>query len=126
MRRQAFSVIALLLGIYFIVALSRDLLELLSARERLLKEQTEVMKLEQEQQELAEQLGYVMSDEFVEKEAREKLLMGKPGEVVMLLPPEDEQTGQGGSIPAKSDLASGEAEELANWEKWAKLFGFYK
>jgi len=125
MRRQVFRILALLVGIYFIVSLSRDILELLSARERLVKEQTEVDKLTQEQQKLAEQLGYVMSDEFVEKEAREKLLMGKPGEVVMLLPP-DEQARKGGSVTAKSDLASGEARELANWEKWVRLFGFYK
>ena len=125
MRRQIASALALLVGIALIIALSRDLVKLLSARGRLVREQNEVQKLEQEQQELAQKLGDVMSEEFVEKEAREKLLMGKPGEVVVLLPPE-ERTGEGGVASTKSDLASGEAEELANWKKWAQLFGFFK
>lgn len=122
MRRQAFSILALLLGIYFIVALSRDLLDLLSKRERIFQEEAEVTKLEQEQRELAEKLQYVSGDEFVEKEAREKLLMGKPGEVVMLLPPENDQTGQTGPISDKDQ--SSVNEESANWKKWAQVFGF--
>ncbi len=123
MRRQVFSILVVLVGIYFIIALSRDLVELLSARERLEREQSEVERLSQEQQKLAEQLGYVMSDEFVEKEAREKLLMGKPGEVVMLLPPEEEKVGQEGLTQVKE---SSKVKELANWQKWIQLFGFYK
>ena len=124
MRRQAFSILALLLGIYFILALSRDLLDLLSKRERILQEEVEVKKLEQERRDLAEKLQYVSGDEFVEKDAREKLLMGKPGEVVMLLPPDNDQTGQAGPISDKDQSSA--KEDLANWEKWAQLFGFFK
>ncbi len=124
MRRQAFSILALLFGIYFILALSRDLLDLLSKRERILQEEAEVKKLEQEQRDLAEKLQYVSGDEFVEKEAREKLLMGKPGEVVMLLPPDNDQTGQAGPTSDKDQNIA--KEDLANWEKWAQLFGFFK
>ncbi|OGY17782.1 MAG: hypothetical protein A2900_06075 [Candidatus Chisholmbacteria bacterium RIFCSPLOWO2_01_FULL_50_28] len=124
MRRQAFSILALLLGIYFIVALSRDLLDLLSKRERIIQEEAEVAKLEQEQRDLAEKLQYVSGDEFVEKEAREKLLMGKPGEVVMLLPPDNDQTGQAGPTSDKDQNSA--KEDLANWEKWAQVFGFFR
>jgi cell division protein FtsB len=121
-RRQIFTAIAVLLGTYLTIALSKDLLGLLSARERIAKEQEEVTRLEEEQQELASELEYVSSEEFVEREAREKLLMSKPGEVVVLLPEEDGEKEE----PASYE-GSGEAKkELANWEKWIQLFGFYK
>ena len=76
-----------------------------------------VKKLEEEQQALGKELEYALSDEFVEKEARDKLLMAKPGEVVVILPPYDEVT-------SSSDLVFDEdrKEELENWEKWVRLF----
>ena len=119
-RTHSLVVLALLLGTFFIITFSRDLLDLMSSRERIAKEQAEVAQLEEEQQELASQLDQVMSDEFVEKEAREKLLLSKPGETVVILPP-NEQTGEQESFQNNQD---GE-EKLANWEKWAQLFGFF-
>jgi cell division protein FtsB len=117
-RRQIFSIIAVFLGAYLTIALSRDLLGLLSARERIAEEQEEVSRLEEEQQELASELEYVVSEEFVEEEAREKLLMRKPGEVVILLPEEE------GEQVDKVDQVEEVDKELANWERWAELFGF--
>lgn len=115
-RRQVISVIAVLLGAYFTIVLSRDLLELLSARERIAGEQEKVTSLENEQQELASQLEYVMSEEFVEREAREKLLLSKPGETVVLVDEED------GEWVEKSEQVEEVDRELANWEKWVRLF----
>ena len=119
-RTHSLVVLALLLGTFFIITFSRDLLDLMSSRERIAKEQAEVAQLEGEQQELASELNQVMSDEFVEKEAREKLLLSKPGETVVILPP-NERAGEQESSQNNQD---GE-EKLANWEKWAQLFGFF-
>ncbi|MCH7952219.1 septum formation initiator family protein [Patescibacteria group bacterium] len=114
-RRRAFSVVVILLGAFLTIVLSKELLELLSAQERIAKEQEAVSRLEKEQQELASQLEHVTSEEFVEKEAREKLLMRRPGEMVVLLPEEDQvDTAEKGEQEVD--------ENLANWEKWAKLF----
>ena len=121
-RRQIFTALAVLLGAYLIIVLSKDLLGLLSARERIGREQGEVTRLEEEQQELASELEYVTSEEFVEREAREKLLMSKPGEVVVLIPEEEDE--EVGKVEEPFDSAQG--RELANWEKWFQLFGFYK
>jgi cell division protein FtsB len=114
-RKQIFNILPILVGILLIISLSRDLQQLLEARERIEKEQEEVEFLEAEQQELAQELEYVMSDEFVEKEAREKLLMSRPGETVILLPSEGEnETDQ--------DNDQDDEKRLANWEKWIQLF----
>src|SRR3989337_2335861 len=119
-RTHSLVVLALLLGTFFIITFARDLLDLLSSRERIAKEQAEVAQLEGEQQDLASELNQVMSDEFVEKEAREKLLLSKPGETVVLLPP-DEHAGEKDSSQNSQDSE----EKFANWEKWAQLFGFF-
>ncbi len=118
MRRQAISVIGILIGIVLIVSLSRDVQRLLSTRDRMVKEYSDVLQLEQEQQDLAIELNYVVSDEFVEQEARDKLLLAKPGEVVIILPPYEEST-------ATSDLVFEPLErnqDRSNWRKWVELF----
>lgn len=60
---------------------------------------------------LKERLHYVQTDEFIEKEAREKLGMVKEREHIVLIPPVKEE------IKSKQ-----EKEKLPNWEKWKKLF----
>ena len=47
---------------------------------------SELSSLEKENKKLAEDLGYKTSREFVEKEAREKLFMGLPGEKILIIP----------------------------------------
>lgn len=117
MRRQLLRGIAILLGAYFIVSLSRDVSELLESQERIIKQEEGVNKLEQEQEELVQELEYVMSEEFVEKEARDKLLMSRPGEEVYVLPELDKSESVGGV-----DSVDGDVRKLANWEKWLRLF----
>ncbi len=67
----------------------------------------------QENKRLKQQLIKVKSKDFIETEARNKLLMVKPGESGVILP-----SNIGSS---KSALPS---PELPNWQKWLNLFGF--
>lgn len=115
-QRELIWAALVLLGIYLIISLSRDLLEVMSSRERLVREQQEVLEFEKQQQELAAGLNKVLSEEFIEKEAREKLLMGKPGEIAVVIPQEE----KGG----KDESQAKDEEELENWQKWFKVFGF--
>ncbi len=112
--RRILGPLGILIGIVLIISLSRDISELLEARDRLVGEQLEVARLEAEQQKLATELENVMSDEFVEREAREKLLMSKADEVVVILPEVDEAKN--------AEKEEEEERELANWEKWVALF----
>ncbi len=112
--RRILGPLGILVGIVLIISLSRDISELLEARDRLVEEQLEVARLEAEQQKLATELENVMSDEFVEREAREKLLMSKADEVVVILP-------EGNGVKQEKGVEE-EERELANWEKWMALF----
>jgi cell division protein FtsB len=71
--------------------------------------QLEKLKIKNEK--LKSELEYVKSPEFVEKEAREKLGLGRPGEEVWILP----------SISANQPPIS-ENQDKPNWERWWELF----
>ena len=59
---------------------------------------------------LKERLYFVNTDEFIEKQAREKLGMVKQGEYIVLAPPAQEKSKV---VPIDTD---------PNWKKWWKLF----
>jgi len=71
-------------------------------------------KLAAEQKQLLEKKAYFQSPEFVEEEARNKLNMAKPGETVVILPPNLAQVLGREEKPA--------APEIPNWRKWWNLF----
>ena len=60
---------------------------------------------------LKEHLFYVKTDQFVEEEAREKLLMSRPGEYIVLAPT---------STPLNQEKI--EINTNPNWRKWWELF----
>ena len=57
-------------------------------------------------------LSYVQTQEFIEKEARDKLFMIKPNESIVL----DSEDIQ------KKDKSSDVKQNKPNWEKWVELF----
>lgn len=60
---------------------------------------------------LKEHLFYVKTNQFVEEEAREKLLMSRPGEFIVIAPT---------STPLNDEKI--EIETRPNWQKWWELF----
>ena len=60
---------------------------------------------------LKERLFYVKTDRFVEEEAREKLLMSRPGEYTVIAPT---------SAPLAKEKI--EIDTKHNWRKWLELF----
>ena len=72
----------------------------------------ELAEVQAEQEKLKAQLEYVQSDEFVEREAREKLGYGKEGETLLVLP--NQNSTQYSEKSAQ--------EEGPNWRKWWKLY----
>ena len=74
--------------------------------------QIRLEKARLENQRLTQKLAEIQSDEFVERETREKLGLGKPGETILILP--DQNSTQ---YSEKSTQ-----EEKPNWKKWADLW----
>jgi len=85
----------------------------LKERINLIKEtENKVIEEEKFQENLERELAQAESDVYIEKQAREKLNMGKDGEIVVLLP-----------TPVLSPSPTAVPDDRsANWQKWMRLF----
>ncbi|MFA5925423.1 MAG: septum formation initiator family protein [Parcubacteria group bacterium] len=82
--------------------------------------QTQVKKLNQENGELNNLIAYFSTQEFQEKEAREKLNLQKENEQMVVLRKESENTDQ--KPATENDLSSPKDDTSPNWQKWLKFF----
>jgi len=114
MARRIIGFTILIIGISLIINLSRDILRLLKAGDQIKLAEQKVEKLKKEQKEILEKHQYYQSEEFIEEEARNKLGFSRPGETVVILPPNVSQI-----LGRKEEKP---AEEIPNWKKWFKLF----
>ena len=76
------------------------------------KSQLKLEQMKQEQENLKRELARVESFEYIEKQARDKLNMGRVGEAVMILPP----------ITPKVYPTPTPIDQSSNWEKWLRVF----
>ena len=98
-------------GLALIISLSKNILRLLKASEEIKITEQKFQELKQNNQELKAQLHYYQSDEFVEQEARNKLNMSRPNEVVIVLP-----------FNPSEKLHRPDHHDPPNWQKWWQLF----
>lgn len=114
MRNRLIQLVVIILGLCLIVKLSKDILRLLKAGEQIRLAEQRVLQLEKEKKELSEKRQYYYSQDFIEEEARNKLNMARPGETIVILPPNLEE------LLGRQKLK--QALELPNWKRWWKLF----
>jgi cell division protein FtsB len=110
------------LGILLMINLSRGILGLLKAKERIRQAEVRVEKLTAQKQALEEQVKYQLSEGYAEEEIRDKLGMAKPGEVVVILPEITPQV-----ISHRLQEVTPEDETLGNqpnWQRWLEVLGF--
>lgn len=107
--------IAILVGMYLIISLSKSLIDAWR-RERRIEEAQETLSSEKKKfDELTLKKKEVESQEFIEKQAREKLLLGKPGESQVII---DQLL-----LEALEGTKSAETlDNRPNWQKWWDLF----
>jgi len=113
-RKKALQIVIIIVGISLIVNLTRDILRLLKAGERVELAEGKVEEAKQARNLLLEKKEYYVSEEFIEEAARDKLNMARPGETIVVLPPNlAEVVGRKEKEPV---------QELPNWKKWWSLF----
>lgn len=116
-KKRIFRILILALGFYFIVSLVQQTLSLWRAEERIRMAQRKVEEARKKNEELAERLRYVQSDEFIEREARDKLRMGKEGETIVVVPKD--------VIEKEVERVKKEKErpeKIPNWRLWKEAF----
>jgi len=85
---------------------------------------SEIERLEGNNQDLANLIEYFQQESFLEKEARLKLNLKKPGEKVVIVPKGEEEVGSltpnewGVKLPTEEEIQ----KEEPNWLKWWRYF----
>ncbi len=112
--KKVISLIIIVLGVGLIVTLSRDILHLLGADDRIHQAQLKVEELAQENLKLKELKEYYQSEEFIEEHARNKLNLAREGETIVILPPNVEEL-----VGFKEEK---KPPQIPTWKKWWQLF----
>ena len=95
----------------------RNISKIGSIYKKIEDKEADVRKLEEENQNLERKVEEVTSDDYIEKQIRDKLGLAKEGEIVLVLPEPE--------VLKKFAPKIEEEEEILpdpNWKKWIKLF----
>src|SRR3989344_887004 len=87
-RKRLISILFLFIGIFLLGNLAQGIFDAWRGRERIQKMRQDLQEIARENETLQQEIQYYQSDEFVEKEAREKLNLVRPGETVIIVPEE--------------------------------------
>lgn len=105
--------IAIIASVIIINNLARSIYDLWHKKDLIGKAEQELIRQKQENKKLKSELSYVESREFVEREARDKLLLVRPGEQQVLIPQD---------LIKESKSSDKEDKNEPNWRRWLKLF----
>jgi len=111
MKKITFIIIIVIL-LLVINGLLHSIWDIWQKKDVVLQAQNTLSAEKQENQRLKSAFSYSQTQEFIEKEARDKLFMVKKGEQKVLIPKELKSGDE--------NLAVG--ENLPNWKKWFQLF----
>jgi cell division protein FtsB len=103
----------LIIGIILLVRLVNNISRLISVGGRVTGEEQKLAYAQLLNKQLKNELQEAQTPQFMEREAREKLGYGKPGEVVLVIP--DQYQASNPKLQATTD-------NTPNWIKWRKLY----
>lgn len=117
--RRVITIGFIVVLLIILISLSRSFYQTVSLIVNQNKINKEILQLKEEQDSLTNSLEEKESNEYVEKAARDKLLMIKPEEKMVILP---QNSNQESSISkAESGLNSSALTNLPNPQKWLRL-----
>lgn len=106
-------------GLIILLAISvfRNIERTIRIKNQIEAEKTKLAKIQAENDKLVEELAQTQTSNFIEKEVRNKLGLGKEGEAIVVLPDSEILKKLAPQIPTYSDTLPD-----PNWVKWKKLF----
>lgn len=110
--------ILIFLCFIFGLSLIKSISKVNQAKKRVASAKAKVEKLGQENEKLEVELKKMQSDEFSQKQLRDKLGLAKEGEIVVVLPDKEVLKGLVPEIPEEEDVLPDPI-----WKRWFKLFG---
>lgn len=112
--KRTWFILAILFSLYLIVSLSRSIWQLYKAGDQVFEAEKVKQAEVSRNLELKKELEASKSGDFVERAARDKLNMARPGEVALIVPDVKKQEN--------SEQENKIIVEEANWRKWIRLF----
>src|SRR3989338_1957933 len=109
MKKILFIIVVVML-VVIINNLAYSIYDIWQKKDFVMQAQKELDFQKQENQRLKSALSYSQTQEFIERQARDKLFMVKKGEQRILLPQESEKEAQENK------------DNLPNWKQWLNLF----
>ncbi|MBI5613460.1 septum formation initiator family protein [Candidatus Gottesmanbacteria bacterium] len=106
----------LVLSFVAIVSLTRSIVVTIAKRKIVEERKAVQQEVQKKNEELVKQSALVESEYFVEREAREKLGLGREGESVVLLSPSATEPGIAAPVPEAVQ------ETKSNFRLWWELF----
>lgn len=115
MRKRTVYIVTACLFLALLYGLVKQLTDSLKAGRRLEMEMEELSRLQQKNTELRKRLAAVESSQFIEKVARDKLNLARPGETMVIISQEEIDK----VLYPKREVTP---IPLSNWQGWLKLF----
>lgn len=112
--KRIFFIITILASIFIINNLIQSIYTLWSKKQLVLNMKNEAEKEIEENKELKKKLNIVEKPQFIEKEARDKLFLAKPGDEIVVLSEKD--------LKASQEVKPKPKDTRPNWRKWWELF----
>jgi len=110
---KSFIIFLIIIFVLVIVALGRESYRYFKVNQEIRDLEKRIEALEISNEELSRMQEYFQSEEFLEKEARLKLNLTKPGESLIIVKKTEEAEGE-------QEIAI--AKEISNIQKWWKYF----
>ena len=98
-------------GLVLVWRIGANVARLYKAGERVEEASRELVEAQEKNRGLKEKLAEVQTPRFMEREVREKLGYGKPGEIELVLPDE--------VMPSSAKASEG---RQPNWVRWRRLY----
>lgn len=115
---KAINYTVLLVSLILAFSLFQNIYQTTKAEERLESAQARLDILKVEQIKLKSELAEVLSQEYQEKQARDKLGLAKQGEIVLVLPEDEVLRTLSPRIEREQKLTLPDP----NWKQWLNLF----
>ncbi|MBU1017310.1 MAG: septum formation initiator family protein [Patescibacteria group bacterium] len=117
MNKKTFIIFAII-SVFSMYSLSKTIGDIYQKSKRIKDIKNEVASLEKENEGLSKELAYKSSREFVEKEAREKLFMGFPGEKILIIPQNFFANLENKTVPKSAE----DETPKPVWKQWVDVF----
>lgn len=117
MVKKIFYIAIVIIGVYLIINLGSNITSLWQRQKEVGITQQKLEILKKENKDLKAQSEYFQTPEFLERQAREKLGLVRPGEKQVII-----EEGLLASMQAQPNASASGQGWSTNWGKWWKLF----